>query len=125
MVAKAIQDIRDGFAPKITSPRLLSEALKHSGVAVMPTKVRPAEAKPVAVKVEKPAKAAKAVVKTPSKKAEQIAQGGTIRKGALEDALTTLAANSDLTLEGLMSEANVSRSIAARAIRENAAKAVA
>lgn len=58
MVAKAVLDIRDGFAPSINSPRLIGEALKHSGVAALPTKTRP----PVVVaEVVKPVKVAKAV----------------------------------------------------------------
>ncbi len=44
----------------------------------------------------------------------------------LADATEVLASNRELTADGLMSEANVSRSVAARAIREaTATKAVA
>jgi hypothetical protein len=122
MVAKAVADIREGFAPTISSSRLVGEALRYSGATALPSKLRPSEPKDI-VAAKPAAKAIEAAKPTaePSKKTKQIAAGGTIRKGALQDALDALAANHDLNVDGLMVEANVSRSIAARAIREHEA----
>lgn len=112
MAAKAVADIREGFAPSIGSSRLVGEALRYSGAAALPTKLRPSE--PKAIEPAKPAA-------EPSKKAKQIAAGGTIRKGIITDALAALEENPDLTLDGLVAEVGCTRTTARNALATFAA----